>query len=218
MAEWLSGWEGGVPTGDRSTEFQALPENLPVPEDDGAAAHLLDAPLLRLCWMGPAVSRASWPRRRRKGPWSSTYTRQTGVPGRPLPEGWNPHPGRPRLHAAELCVQGQSGGVGRPRGDRLRRQRSEALSEQPRVRRAGADPLPAPKRQRVPTRRRSLACPPSPSARAATTGDSRSSPNGGRSSKSSTQSSRPQDNASDVIAWLRARARAELGPRVVNPG
>lgn len=74
------------------TDFQTLPEGLPVPEDDGAAAHLTGAAL-------PALSLSStaggFVDLSALGPGRTViyaYPR-TGEPGKPLPEGWDAIPG-----------------------------------------------------------------------------------------------------------------------------
>jgi peroxiredoxin len=75
-----------------STDFTALPPNLPVPEDDGAADHLadLEIPPLRLqSTLGGTVDLAELAQARLI---AYVYPR-TGVPGQPLIEGWNDIPG-----------------------------------------------------------------------------------------------------------------------------
>jgi peroxiredoxin len=74
------------------TDLHALPEDLPRPEDDGAADHLPGLPL-------PAISLPSTQGGRRDLRSLSerllvayVYPR-TGAPGRPLPEGWDEIPG-----------------------------------------------------------------------------------------------------------------------------
>lgn len=73
------------------TDFP-LPPNLPQPVDDGAAAHLTGMPLPRVSLRSTAgrlvdLSSLSAPRR-------VIYCYpMTGVPGKPLPEGWDMIPG-----------------------------------------------------------------------------------------------------------------------------
>lgn len=76
---------------DQSTEFP-LPANLPVPVDDGAAAHLPGRlmPKVSLRSTGDRmVDLSALP-----APTSVLYCYpRTGVPGEPLPEGWDAIPG-----------------------------------------------------------------------------------------------------------------------------
>jgi len=64
------------------TEYHELPEDLPVPEDDGAANHL---PGMRL--EGTALEQYS------RGTLVAFVYPRTGTPGVALPEGWNEIPG-----------------------------------------------------------------------------------------------------------------------------
>jgi peroxiredoxin len=69
-----------------------LPPDLPVPEDDGAADHLEGAelPPLRLpATSGPAVDLA----RAAEGALVLYVYPYTGVPGKPMPKGWDEIPG-----------------------------------------------------------------------------------------------------------------------------
>jgi peroxiredoxin len=75
-----------------STDFTSLPENLPVPEDDGAADHLPDSevPAVALpSTLGGEVDLAQAARERLV---VYVYPR-TGVPGQPLLDGWDEIPG-----------------------------------------------------------------------------------------------------------------------------
>ena len=75
-----------------STDFTSLPENLPVPEDDGAANHLpgSEVPAVALpSTLGGEVDLALAARERLV---VYVYPR-TGVPGEPLPDGWDDIPG-----------------------------------------------------------------------------------------------------------------------------
>lgn len=75
-----------------STDYSALPANLPVPEDDGAADHLagLPAPALSLpSTLGSTVDLADAGRERLV---AYVYPR-TGTPGELSPAGWDDIPG-----------------------------------------------------------------------------------------------------------------------------
>ena len=75
-----------------AANYEQLPDDLPVPQDDGAAAHLPGTempPLALTATTGEPVdlSRAGSPR-------AVVYIYpKTGQPGVPLPEGWNEIPG-----------------------------------------------------------------------------------------------------------------------------
>lgn len=73
------------------TDFSRLPSDLPVPEDDGAADHLvgMEVPSLRLPSTGGTVDLAELARERLV---AYVYPR-TGVPGEPSPVGWDAIPG-----------------------------------------------------------------------------------------------------------------------------
>ena len=76
-----------------SDDYTRLPPDLPVPEDDGAAAHLpglaVPTPLSRL-----DGGRHGRPCRSRPGaPWSPTCIRGPAVPASPCPAGWDDIPG-----------------------------------------------------------------------------------------------------------------------------
>ena len=74
-----------------NTSFFDLPEDLPVPVDDGAAAHLPDTRLPELTLPstdGENVSLASL-----DGRWVVYVYPMTGRPGVPLPDGWDEIPG-----------------------------------------------------------------------------------------------------------------------------
>jgi peroxiredoxin len=74
------------------SDLQGLPDDLPIPEDDGAADHLLDAavPAIALpSTSGQAVDLADAARET-----LVLYVYPaTGVPGQPLPAGWDEIPG-----------------------------------------------------------------------------------------------------------------------------
>ncbi|MCQ1548171.1 MAG: peroxiredoxin [Candidatus Accumulibacter phosphatis] len=71
--------------------FMELPENLPVPTDDGAAAHLqgLFLPALTL----PATDGSTVSLNELHGRWVIYIYPMTGRPGLPLPERWDGIPG-----------------------------------------------------------------------------------------------------------------------------
>jgi len=73
------------------SDYQSLPEDLPVPEDDGAAAHLpgLELPIVRL----PATDGRHVDLSSLSGRAVVYVYPRTGVPGQPLPEGWDAIPG-----------------------------------------------------------------------------------------------------------------------------
>jgi peroxiredoxin len=99
-----------------SGEYDTLPPDLPVPVDDGAAAHLpgLPVPSVRLAsTLGGEVDVAEAARERVV---VYLYPR-TGTPGQPLPNGWDVIPGARgctpqscafRDHVAELAAAGAS--------------------------------------------------------------------------------------------------------------
>lgn len=75
-----------------SADLHALPSDLPVPEDDGAADRLAGAPAPLLAL--PATDGARVDLAVRGEGWLVVYVYpQTGVPGRPLPSGWDSIPG-----------------------------------------------------------------------------------------------------------------------------
>jgi len=96
------------------TDFASLPDDLPVPVDDGAAEHLLGAevPSVRLVSsLGGEVDLAELARELTV---VYVYPR-TGVPGEPLPDGWDAIPGARgctpqscafRDHVGELAAEG----------------------------------------------------------------------------------------------------------------
>ena len=74
------------------SDYQALPEDLPVPVDDGAADQLPGTPVPRLALpatSGGEVDLAEFA----TGLLVAYVYPRTGVPGEPLPEGWDDIPG-----------------------------------------------------------------------------------------------------------------------------
>lgn len=73
-------------------EYARLPDDLPVPEDDGAADHLagIELPAIALpATSGEAVDLAA----AAAGLLVAYVYPRTGIPGEPLPEGWDAIPG-----------------------------------------------------------------------------------------------------------------------------
>lgn len=81
-------WEhGGV-----SADFNQLPADLPAPEDDGAADHLPGSPVPALSL--PSTQGGSFDLARGAAGLLVAYVYpRTGVPGQPLPSGWDDIPG-----------------------------------------------------------------------------------------------------------------------------
>ncbi len=77
---------------DPGGDLRGLPDDLPVPEDDGAADHLPGTAMperMLLATIGEAVSLSDLA----QGTLVLYVYPGTGVPGRPLPAGWNQIPG-----------------------------------------------------------------------------------------------------------------------------
>jgi len=75
-------------------DLHALPGSLPVPEDDGAANHLLDSHVPDIALMATTGSEINLADVSSAGKWLVVYAYpQTGVPGRPVPPGWDDIPG-----------------------------------------------------------------------------------------------------------------------------
>jgi peroxiredoxin len=73
------------------TNYNQLPENLPVPVDDGVAAHLPGLPLPPLTLVATDGARINL--QTLAGRWVIYVYPMTGRPGVPLPDGWNEIPG-----------------------------------------------------------------------------------------------------------------------------
>jgi peroxiredoxin len=74
------------------SDYTALPDDLPVPEDDGAADHLLGTPAPRLALPATTGGEVDLAELATGLLVAYVYPR-TGVPGRPLPAGWDDIPG-----------------------------------------------------------------------------------------------------------------------------
>ena len=75
-----------------SADYSELPPDLPVPFDDGAAAHLTGMALPDLALLSTSGGSANLARLAEGLLVAYVYPR-TGVPGEPLPDGWNDIPG-----------------------------------------------------------------------------------------------------------------------------
>src|ERR1700742_3498330 len=96
-----------------ASDYNSIPSNLPAPGDDGAADHLLGliVPAIAL----PATNGQQIDISKLKGQTVLYAYPKTGVPGQPLPDGWNEIPGARgctpetcgfRDHFAELNAAG----------------------------------------------------------------------------------------------------------------
>jgi peroxiredoxin len=75
----------------KAQNYLDLPEDLPVPQDDGAAKHLPGMQLPRVALAATDGSKVDLSRL--KGRTVVYAYPRTGVPGQPLPEGWDAIPG-----------------------------------------------------------------------------------------------------------------------------
>ena len=78
-----------------------LPPNLPVPVDDGAADHLRDMPMPQVSLSSTAGRLVDLSDLSALRTVIYCYPR-TGVPGEPLPDGWDMIPGGARLHSPNM--------------------------------------------------------------------------------------------------------------------
>lgn len=79
---------------NETPDLHALPDNLPVPEDDGAADHLLDSKVPSVTLMATGDSAVNLADEASSGSWLVVYAYpQTGAPGQPVPPGWDDIPG-----------------------------------------------------------------------------------------------------------------------------
>ncbi|HVC06683.1 MAG TPA: peroxiredoxin [Solirubrobacterales bacterium] len=78
---------------ERPADFHALPAELPVPKDDGAADHLLNAELPSIVLRATRGEPVDLAAVAEDGVLVVYVYPRTGVPGQPLPEGWDSIPG-----------------------------------------------------------------------------------------------------------------------------
>lgn len=196
------------------TGFHALPADLPVPVDDGAARHLLGTRLPAIALPTTTGERIDLAAAAAAAGTFVVYVYPaTGVPGRPLPDGWDAIPGARgctpqscafRDHARELAELGSSvvGLSAQP----LEEQREFAAREHlpfPLVNDSGftlADELGLPTFEaagRRYYRRITLVA------------------HGGRIAKVFYPVFPPQENAAQVVAWLRAERPVLHGDRLL---
>ena len=175
-----------------SDDPYTLPPNLPVPEDDGAADHLTGLELPDL-----VLESSQGPVNVRDLDVLYVYPR-TGRPGVPSLPGLGRDPRRARLHAAVVRLPRRARRAARARHAR-RRPLGAAARRPARVRGAQRDAVPGHRRSRPRARRGAAACRPSRSRGTCCTSGSRSSPRTAGSSRSSIPSSRPDENAGDVL-------------------
>jgi peroxiredoxin len=76
---------------NKAQNYQELPENLPVPQDDGAAKHLVGMKLPPITLAATDGSKVDLSRL--KGRTVVYAYPRTGQPGKPLPDGWDMIPG-----------------------------------------------------------------------------------------------------------------------------
>jgi peroxiredoxin len=81
------------------SDLHQLPEDLPIPADDGAAVHLPGAVLPSVVLSSTAGVGVDLATAGEEGPLVVYVYPQTGVPGRPLPVGWD------RIPGARGCTQ-----------------------------------------------------------------------------------------------------------------
>lgn len=74
-------------------DFRDLPDDLPVPEDDGAADHLPGATIPSIALAATDGERVDLAAAAGEGTLVVYVYPQTGVPGRPVPAGWDRVPG-----------------------------------------------------------------------------------------------------------------------------
>jgi len=82
------GWEARA-----VTDLSRLPDDLPVPEDDGAADHLVGLALPKLSLESTSGGSVDLPAVGGRGRLVAYLYPRTGVPGQPLPVGWDDIPG-----------------------------------------------------------------------------------------------------------------------------
>jgi peroxiredoxin len=78
---------------DQAPDLHALPTDLPVPEDDGAAGHLLNSVVPSVVLRATSGESIDLAAAVDEGALVVYVYPQTGVPGRPVPDGWDRIPG-----------------------------------------------------------------------------------------------------------------------------
>jgi peroxiredoxin len=187
--------------------LRQLPDDLPVPEDDGASDHLPEAVLPSVALPATAGSPVDLAAIANENALVVYVYPQTGVPGRPVPEGWDRIPGA-RGCTPQSCAFRDSVDELAGLGATIFGLSAQPLEEQSDF--AEREHLPYPllndsefrlaERLRLPTfeadgvryyRRLTLIA------------------EAGRISKVFYPVFPPQDNAADVIAWLRSRGEGD---------
>jgi peroxiredoxin len=120
--------------------YRELPPNLPVPEDDGAAAHLRGARLPGIALASTSGEEIDLAIAAEELLVLYVYP-STGVPGKPMPDGWDEIPGA-RGCTPQNCAFRDLDGELRDRGARLHGLSSQPLSEQREF--AGRERIPYP--------------------------------------------------------------------------
>jgi peroxiredoxin len=191
-------------------DLHQLPADLPVPEDDGAAAHLLGAVLPSIVLPATARGAVDLAAIADDGALVVYVYPQTGEPGEPVPDGWDQIPGA-RGCTPQSCAFRDSAGELAALGATVFGLSAQPLDEQRNF--AEREHLPYPllndsafrlaEKLRLPSfeangvryyRRLTLIA------------------EAGRISKVFYPVFPPQGNAADVIAWLRARGEGDLEP------
>jgi peroxiredoxin len=108
--------------------YRELPPNLPVPEDDGAAAHLSGARLPRIALAATSGEEIDLAAAAGELLVLYVYPR-TGVPGKAMPQGWDEIPGA-RGCTPQNCAFRDLAAELRHRGARLHGLSSQSLEEQ----------------------------------------------------------------------------------------
>ena len=108
--------------------YRELPPNLPVPEDDGAAAHLRGARLPGIPLASTSGEEIDLAIAGEELLVLYVYP-STGVPGKPMPDGWDEIPGA-RGCTPQNCAFRDLDAELRDRGARLHGMSSQSLSEQ----------------------------------------------------------------------------------------
>lgn len=193
-----------------SRDLHSLPGDLPVPEDDGAGDHLLNATVPSVALPSSAGEEIDLAAAAAADGHLVVYVYpQAGVPGRPVPEGWDRIPGA-RGCTPQSCAFRDSAGELTALGASVFGLSAQPLSEQREF--AEREHLPYPLLNDSRFRLARELCLPTFEANGVRyyrrlTFIAR----GGRIVKVFYPVFPPQDNAGDVIAWLRADAAAPRG-------